>query len=231
MQNLCTDSIHQQVTGFQFPLRCVHFLPSPLAPHQSELSSSLSLLIGLPMSTLSLLQSIFWTEVWVILIKMQTRMSIPQLKSFSTGFSGLSRQRILNVASEALLDLPLKAVCPCSHDLWPPWLFSFMNFCLCGSLCLESSAFVSPTHHPLPTNFYASFRSQCKSASPEKSYQISLNRSCPSLYALRELDIFLLIFSRFIIIFPSPGDLPNPGIEPTLQVDSLPATNQGIVVL
>ena len=160
---------------------------------------------------------------------MQTRMSIPQLKSFSTGFSGLSKQRIFNVASEALLDLPLRAMRPFSHDPWPPWLFSFMNFCLCGSLCLESSAFVSPTHHPPPTNFYASFRSQRKTASPEKSFQISVNRSCPSLYALLELDIFLLIFSRFIIIFPSPGDLPNPGIEPrspTLQADSLPATRE-----
>ena len=27
--------------------------------------------------------------------------------------------------------------------------------------------------------------------------------------------------------FPSPGDLPNPGIEPALQVDSLPAEPQG----
>ena len=156
-------------------------------------------------------------------------MSIPQLKSFSTGFLGFSKQRIFNVAFEALLDLPLKATRPFSHDLWPPWLFSFMNFCLCGSLCLESSAFVSPTHRPLPTNFYASFRSQRKTASPEKSFQISLNRSCPSLYALLELDIFFLIVSRFIIIFLSPGDLPNAGIEPrfpTLQADSLAATRE-----
>ena len=32
------------------------------------------------------------------------------------------------------------------------------------------------------------------------------------------------------VVFPSPGDLPNPGIEPrslTLQVDSLPAEPQG----
>ena len=146
-------------------------------------------------------------------------MSIPQLQSFSTGFSGLSKRRIFTVASAALPDLPLRAMCPFFHDFWPPWLSSFMHFGLCGSLCLEPSAFIFPTPYPLPANFYASFRSQCKTASPEKSFQISLNRSCPSFYALLELGIFLLIFSRFIIIFPSPGDLPNPGIEsrsPTL---------------
>jgi len=34
--------------------------------------------------------------------------------------------------------------------------------------------------------------------------------------------------------FPSPGDLPNPGIElksPALQVDSLPLSHQGVCVL
>ena len=36
------------------------------------------------------------------------------------------------------------------------------------------------------------------------------------------------------LLFPSPGDLPNPGIElrsPTLQVDSLPAEPQGKLIL
>ena len=71
-------------------------------------------------------------------------MSIPQLQSFSTGFSGLSKRRIFTVASAALPDLPLRAMCPFFHDFWPPWLSSFMHFGLCGSLCLEPSAFISP---------------------------------------------------------------------------------------
>ena len=126
-------------------------------------------------------------------------MSILRLKSFFSGFSELSEQRIFNMASEALFDPPLKTMYPFSHGLRPPWLFRFMNFCLCGSLCLESSAFVSPTSHPLPANSYAPFRSQCKTASPEKSFLISQNRFCLCLYVLLELDIFHLIFSRFII--------------------------------
>ena len=160
-------------------------------------------------------------------------MSIPQLKSFPLAFWGSQDK-------ESWM-WPLRPCLICLSRLCAPALmisglhgFSVLWTFVCVVLCLESSAFVSPTHHPLPTNFYAFFRSQCKSASPEKSYQISLNRLCPSLYALLELDIFLLTFSRFIIIFPSPGDLPNPRIEPrspTLQADSLPATNQGIVVL
>lgn len=128
-------------------------------------------------------------------------MSIPRLKSFFSGFSELSEQRIFNMASEVLFNPPLKTMYPFSHGLRPPWLFHFVNFCLCGCLCLESSAFVSANPHPLPANSYVPFRSQCKTASPEKSFLISKNRSCLSLYALLELDIFLLIFSRFIITY------------------------------
>ena len=41
-----------------------------------------------------------------------------------------------------------------------------------------------------------------------------------------------ILYARILewVAFPSPGDLPNPGIElksPTLQVDSLPAEPQG----
>ena len=62
--------------------------------------------------------------------------------------------------------------------------------------------------------------------------RVKAAQSCPSL--CDPMTIQSMEFSRpeywSGLPFPSPGDLPNPGIEPrspTLQADSLPAEPQG----
>ena len=69
----------------------------------------------------------------------------------------------------------------------------------------------------------------CVLKSKQKTVQVA--QSCPTL--CNPMD-FSMEFSRpkhwSMQPFPSPGDLPNPGIEPrspTLQVDALPAESQG----
>ena len=69
---------------------------------------------------------------------------------------------------------------------------------------------------------------------------MKVTQSCPTLcnpmdYTVHEiLQVRILEwvfqYTHFSIYFPSPGDLPNPGIKPrspTLQVDSLPTEPQG----
>ena len=67
------------------------------------------------------------------------------------------------------------------------------------------------------------------SSSAVISLKVKVDQSCPTLYDPKSIE-----FSRPEYWngqpFPSPGDLPNPGIEPrspTLQEDSLPAKPQG----
>ena len=55
-------------------------------------------------------------------------------------------------------------------------------------------------------------------------------QSCPTLCDPMDHTIRGILQARILEYFPSPGDPPNPGIEPrslTLQVDSLPAKPQG----
>ena len=56
--------------------------------------------------------------------------------------------------------------------------------------------------------------------------------SCPTLCAPMDYTVHGILQARILewVAFPSPGDLPNPGIEPkspALQADSLPAEPQG----
>ena len=56
-------------------------------------------------------------------------------------------------------------------------------------------------------------------------------QSCPTLRDPMDYTVHGILQARTLewIAFPSPGDLPNPGIEtrsPTLQVDSLPNESQ-----
>lgn len=120
-------------------------------------------------------------------------MSIPRLKSVFSGFSGLSKQRQnLKCGLQSPAGQPLR---PCTLSLMG---FSYHGFstswtCPCVDLSAWNSTLFRPSHHyPLPANSYAFFRSQCKTASSEKSFLISYNRSCPSLYALLEPDAFSL---------------------------------------
>ena len=68
------------------------------------------------------------------------------------------------------------------------------------------------------------------------SYKGSLRKkvtqSCPVLCNPMDYTVHGILLARILswVPFPSPGDLPNPGIKPgspTLQADSLPAEPQG----
>ena len=57
-------------------------------------------------------------------------------------------------------------------------------------------------------------------------------QSCPTLCDPMDYTVYGILQARILewVAFPSPGDLPNPGIKPrspTLQADSLPAEPQG----
>ena len=55
---------------------------------------------------------------------------------------------------------------------------------------------------------------------------VKVTQSCLTLCKPRDYTVHGILQAR---TFPSPGDVPNPGIEPrspTLQVDSLPAEPQ-----
>ena len=59
-----------------------------------------------------------------------------------------------------------------------------------------------------------------------------VTESCPTLCAPMDYTVHGILQARILewVAFPSPGDLPNPGIKPmspTLQADSLPAEPQG----
>ena len=62
-----------------------------------------------------------------------------------------------------------------------------------------------------------------------KKSEVKLAQSCPTL--CDPLDILQARIPEWVAFpFPSPGDLPNPGIKhrsPALQVDSLPAEPPG----
>ena len=54
-------------------------------------------------------------------------------------------------------------------------------------------------------------------------------RSCPTLCDPVDYTVHGILQARTLewVAFPSPRDLPNPGIEPTLRADSLPAEPPG----
>ena len=61
--------------------------------------------------------------------------------------------------------------------------------------------------------------------------KVKVSQLCPTLFNPMDY-IHGILQARILewVAFPSPGDLPNPGIEPrspVLQVDSLPAEPQG----
>ena len=65
---------------------------------------------------------------------------------------------------------------------------------------------------------------------------MKVTQSCPSLCDLMGYTVHGILQGRILERepFPSPGDLPNPGMEPrspTLQVDSLPAETQGMPLI
>ena len=62
--------------------------------------------------------------------------------------------------------------------------------------------------------------------------KVKAAQSCPALCDSMDYTVHGILQARILewVPFPSPGDLPNPGIEPrsaTLQVDSLPAESPG----
>ena len=69
-------------------------------------------------------------------------------------------------------------------------------------------------------------RTICKPALYFPRSEVRVSQSCPTL--CDPMEVHGILQSR--ILFPSPGDLPNPGIEPrapALQADSLPTEPQG----
>ena len=62
--------------------------------------------------------------------------------------------------------------------------------------------------------------------------KVKVTQLCPTLCDPMDYTVHGTLQARILEweLFPSPGDLPNPGIEPrspALQVDSLPAEPQG----
>ena len=62
--------------------------------------------------------------------------------------------------------------------------------------------------------------------------KVKVAQLCPTLCDPMDYTVYGILQARILewVAFPSPGDLPNPGIKPrspTLQVDSLPAELQG----
>ena len=60
--------------------------------------------------------------------------------------------------------------------------------------------------------------------------KVKVTQSCLTLCDPMDYTVHGILQARILESFPSPGDLPNPGIEPrssTLQVDSLTAEAQG----
>ena len=62
--------------------------------------------------------------------------------------------------------------------------------------------------------------------------KVKVTQSCPTLCDPMDYRVHGILQARILewVAFPSPGDIPNPGIEPrslTLQADYLPAEPQG----
>ena len=60
--------------------------------------------------------------------------------------------------------------------------------------------------------------------------KVKVTQLCLTLCDLMDYTVHGILQARILEPFPSPGDLPNPGIEPrspTLRADSLPAEPQG----
>ena len=62
--------------------------------------------------------------------------------------------------------------------------------------------------------------------------KVKVAQSCPALCDPMDYTVRGILQARILewVAFPSPGDLPDPGIKPrspTLQADSLPAEPQG----
>ena len=67
---------------------------------------------------------------------------------------------------------------------------------------------------------------------PALKVKVNVTQLCPTLCNPMDYTIHAIFQARILewMPFPSPGDLPNPGVEPrspTLQADSLPAEPQG----
>ena len=63
-----------------------------------------------------------------------------------------------------------------------------------------------------------------------KHSEVKIARLCLTLCDPMEATVHGILQARILEPFPSPGDLPSPGIKPrslALQVDSLPAESQG----
>ena len=61
--------------------------------------------------------------------------------------------------------------------------------------------------------------------------KVKVTQSCPTLWDSMGYTVHGIVQARILewVVFPSPGDLSNPGCEPrspTLQVDTLPAEPQ-----
>ena len=62
--------------------------------------------------------------------------------------------------------------------------------------------------------------------------KVKVAQSCLTLFDTMDYTVDGILQARILewVAFPSTGDLPNPGMEPsslTLQTDSLPAESQG----
>ena len=72
----------------------------------------------------------------------------------------------------------------------------------------------------------------CQTSTWISNVKVKVAQSCPTLCDTMDYTVNGILQARILewVAFPSPGDLPNPGMEPsslTLQTDSLPAELQG----
>ena len=73
-------------------------------------------------------------------------------------------------------------------------------------------------------------RGICLSHLCEDWSEVKVTQACLTLCNLMDYTVWGILQARILKPFPSPGDLPNPGMEPrsfTLRVDSLPSELPG----
>ena len=98
---------------------------------------------------------------------------------------------------------------------------------LCSRACAPN---LSSPNSPQLEKAYSATRTQC--SQKQIKVKVKVAQSCPSLWDPTDSTVLGILQARILewLPFPSPGDLPNPGIEPrspALQADSLPAEPQG----
>ena len=123
-----------------------------------------------------------------------------------------------------------------SHGLYSPWNSSGQNTGV-GSLSLLQGIFPTQVSR-IAGGFFTSWVTREAPKSPSFcSVKVKITQSCPTLCDLMDCSLLVssvhgILQARILewVAIPSPGDLPNPGIEPrspALQADLYQLSHQG----